>query len=113
MQQICNYVFVAENAIRPFVLGRKNWLFSNTEAGAESSAGYYSLIETAKANGVNVYDYLWYCLSEASKCRTEEDWEALLPWNMEADRLSELKRVRASAKPDPDRKDPYILRGAH
>lgn len=103
----------AENAIRPFVLGRKNWLFSNTEAGAESSAGYYSLIETAKANGFNVYDYLWYCLTEAPKCMTVDDWDALLPWNMDVDKLSELKRVRASAKPNPNRNIPYILRGAH
>lgn len=95
-----NFVFTAENAIRPFVLGRKNWLFSNTEAGAESSAGYYSLIETAKTNGVNVYDYFWYCLSKASKCKNDEDWDRLLPWNMDADTVSEMKQVRASAKPD-------------
>jgi transposase len=48
----------AENAIRPFVVGRKNWLFSDTVNGAKSSAVIYSLIETAKANGINVEQYL-------------------------------------------------------
>ena len=48
----------AENAIRPFVVGRKNWLFSDTVNGAKSSAVIYSLIESAKANGINVEQYL-------------------------------------------------------
>ena len=48
----------AERAIKPFVIGRKNWLFANTANGAQSSANLYSLIETAKANGLIAYDYL-------------------------------------------------------
>ena len=48
----------AENAIRPFVIGRKNWLFSDTVKGAKSSAIIYSLIETAKANNIEPYTYL-------------------------------------------------------
>ena len=104
---------VAENAIRPYVLGRKAWLFSNTEGGAETSAFYYSLIETAKVNKINVYDYLWYCLSQAPLCRTENDWEALLPWNMDTEKVKQLKSIRSSATPDPTRIDPYILRGAN
>ncbi len=101
---------IAENAIRPFVVGRKNWLFTNTETGAKSSAGYYSLIETAKANGVNVSDYLWHCLSEASKCKTDEDWDRLLPWAMDVDLVSEIKQVKASVKLNPLRKTPYLFR---
>ena len=104
---------IAENAIRPFVLGRKNWLFSNTEGGAEASAFYYSMIETAKLNGINVSDYLWYCLDEAPRCKTDSDWEKLLPWNMEARGIAMLKNRRASAVPDPFRTEPYILRGSH
>ncbi|MCL7931821.1 IS66 family transposase, partial [Halomonas llamarensis] len=50
----------AENAIRPFVVGRKNWLFSHTPSGAHASAAIYSLIETAKANGLPPYEYLRY-----------------------------------------------------
>jgi hypothetical protein len=102
---------IAENAIRPFVLGRKNWLFSNTEGGAEASAFYYSMIETAKLNKINVADYMWYCLDEAPRCRTENDWEKLLPWNMDTRKIAELKNLRASASPDPSRTEPYILRG--
>lgn len=50
----------AENAIRPFVVGRKNWLFSGTPEGAEASALFYSLIETARTNGLEPYSYLRY-----------------------------------------------------
>ena len=48
----------AERSIKNFVIGRKNWLFANTPDGAEASAIYYSIIETAKENGLNPYDYL-------------------------------------------------------
>ena len=54
----------AENAIRPFVVGRKNWLFAGTPKGALASAGLYSLIETAKANGLEPYRYLRYLFEE-------------------------------------------------
>ena len=112
-QQIRNFAFIAENAIRPYTLGRKAWLFSNTEGGAETSAFYYSLVETAKANNINVFDYLWYCLSQAPLCRTENDWEALLPWNMDNEQVKQMKSIRNSATPDPTRIDPYVLRGAN
>jgi len=102
---------IAENAIRPFTLGRKNWLFSNTEGGVNASALYYSLIETAKANGINVFDYLWHCLFTAPACRSDEDWDALLPWNVDQQQIAALKVLRDSAKPDPGRTEPYVLRG--
>ena len=54
----------AENAIRPFTVGRKNWLFSNTSSGAEASAILYSLISTAQANGVNAEKYLTELFSQ-------------------------------------------------
>ncbi len=62
-----------ENAIRPFVLGKKNWLFSNTSAGAHTGAGLYSLIETAKANGHEPYKYLCYLFDMLSKAKTLEE----------------------------------------
>ncbi len=71
-----------ENAIRPFVVGRKAWLFSDTPAGAEASANLYSLIETAKANGLEPYAYLRHIFTELPKAITAPDLEALLPWNM-------------------------------
>jgi transposase len=71
----------AENAIRPFVIGRKNWLFSDTPKGATASAQIYSLIETAKANGQEPYAYLRHILDRLSTASSVEDYEALLPWN--------------------------------
>ena len=72
---------VSENAIRPFVLGRKNWLFSGSPLGAESSCAMYSLIETAKHNGLNPYEYLRKIFEAAPLVENLEEWEALLPWN--------------------------------
>jgi len=68
----------AERAIKPFVIGRKNWLFSNTSNGAKASAILYSLTETAKANGLVPFDYLRYLFQELSK--KPEDIESLMPW---------------------------------
>lgn len=74
---------LAENAIRPFVLGRKNWLFSGTPKGAKSSAIFYSLIETAKANGLEPYNYLKTIFDKIPHIKSHEDLEALLPWNQQ------------------------------
>ena len=73
---------LAENAIRPFVIGRKAWLFSDTPAGAHASAIHYSLIETAKANGLEPYEYLKQVLTALPYADTVEKVEALLPWNI-------------------------------
>ena len=75
---------LAENAIRPFTLGRKNWLFSNSQAGAKASANLYSLTETAKANGINPYDYLNSVFTDLPNATTVTDIEKLLPWNDKA-----------------------------
>ncbi len=73
---------LAENAIRPFVIGRKAWLFSDTPAGAHASATHYSLIETAKANGLEPYKYYQQILTALPNAESVEDIEALLPWNI-------------------------------
>lgn len=72
----------AENAIRPFVIGRKNWLFSASVKGANASAALYSVIETAKANGLEPYQYLRYVFTELPKTGNQKDIEALLPWKV-------------------------------
>lgn len=69
----------AERAVKPFVIGRKNWLFSNTANGAKASAMLYSIIETAKANGLIPFDYIAHCLEQLS--RDSSDIDSLLPWN--------------------------------
>jgi len=68
----------AERAIKPFVIGRKNWMFSYTKSGANASAILYSLIETAKANGIIPFDYLSGLLNELPN--KPENLDALLPW---------------------------------
>ena len=73
-----------ENAIRPFVVGRRNWLFADTVAGANASANLYSLLQTCLANSVDGYQYLRALLVELPKARTVEDFEALLPWHLAA-----------------------------
>ena len=71
-----------ENAIRPFVVGRKAWLFSDTPAGAHASAVIYSLVQTAKANGLEPYAWLRRVLRDLPAAKTVEAVEALLPWNL-------------------------------
>ena len=73
-----------ENAIRPFVLGRKGWLFSDTVHGAVASANLYSLVETAKANGVEPHAYLSRLFERLPHLTTVEHYEAMLPWNIKA-----------------------------
>lgn len=72
----------SENAIRPFVLGRKNWLFSGSPLGAESSCAMYSLIETAKHNRLNPYEYLLKVFETTPLIKNSEEWKQLLPWNI-------------------------------
>ena len=77
----------AENAIRPFVVGRKNWLFSVSVKGVKASANLYSLIETAKANGLEPYAYLRYLFTELPKAETVDAIEALLPGTINKDQI--------------------------
>ncbi|AQL37947.1 IS66 family transposase [Pseudomonas syringae] len=71
----------AERAIRPFAIGRKAWLFSDTPKGATASAQIYSLVETAKLNGQEPYTWLRHVLERLPHAASVEDYEALLPWN--------------------------------
>jgi transposase len=75
---------LCENAIRPFVVGRRNWLFADTIGGATASANLYSLIETAKANGIEPYRYLCVLFAALPNASRLEDYEALLPWRTAA-----------------------------
>ncbi len=74
---------LVENAIRPFVVGRKGWLFADTVAGAQASANLYSIVETAKANGLEPYAYLRHVFADLPAATTLEHVETLLPWNVE------------------------------
>jgi transposase len=70
---------LAENAIRPFAVGRRNWLFMCTEEGAQASANIYSLLITAKSNGLEPVTYLTKVIEGLPYCNTIENFEALLP----------------------------------
>ena len=70
-----------ENVIRPFVVGRKNWLFADTTAGARASANLYGLIETAKANGIEPWAYLRHVFDALPRATSPKEIEALLPQN--------------------------------
>jgi len=75
---------LAENCIRPFTIGRKNWLFSGSPRGATASAAVYSIIESAKANGLNPYKYLYFIFSELPGVQFGQHPEFLedyLPWS--------------------------------
>jgi transposase len=77
----------AENAIRPFVVGRKNWLFSGSPRGAHASATLYSLIESAKANALEPRAYLSYLFEQLPRAKTPEAIAALLPQHLNAENL--------------------------
>jgi transposase len=78
----------AENAIRPFVIGRKNWLFAGHPNGAHAAATLYSLIETAKSCGLEPYQYLRYIFEKIPYAQTEDDYRALLPQNLTPEQLT-------------------------
>ena len=72
---------LAERSIKPFVIGRKNWLFANTPSGAKASATAFSIIETAKENGLDPYEYLKFIFTKAPNLKDNESIDILLPWN--------------------------------
>ena len=77
----------AENAIRPFVLGRKNWLFAGHPNGAHASAALFSLIETAKANGLKPYFYLRYLFGRLPLASSDSNYKKLLPQNLTPEQI--------------------------
>ena len=82
---------LSENSIRPFVVGRKGWLFCDTPAGAQASAMAYTMVEMAKANKVNVYHYLTFLFDHQPNAQmTDKELEQLAPWN--EDVKAEIRR---------------------
>lgn len=97
---------IAERAIKPFVIGRKNWLFSDTPRGAEASAAIYSIVVTAKLNGLNVRAYLEWLLTEIpndAELESPGRIDRYLPWSEEVPgsfRLDPRKAAEAAGMPD-------------
>jgi transposase len=74
---------MAERAIRPFVIGRKNWLFANSVKGAKANSVLYSMVETAKVNNIEPWHYFNHVFKELPNASTVAEIEALLPWNVD------------------------------
>ncbi|MDD3513856.1 MAG: IS66 family transposase [Synergistaceae bacterium] len=101
-----------ELVAKAFATGRKNWLFSQSVDGADASAFFYSMIETAKRQALNPLDYVEALCTFGPGCSTDEQWEALLPWKIDLSRLDEVRKRRLAAKADPGRTSPYSFVGA-
>ena len=84
---------LSENLIRPFTVGRKNWLFADSPKGADASAIVYTMVEMARAHDLNIYKYLTYLLEQRPhKDMTDEQLESLAPWSRKViDRCSNKK----------------------
>lgn len=103
----------AENAIRPFCLGKKNWLFTITELSSTISALYYSLVESCKSLNINFQDYMTYVLLHANTMPDgdEEAWTKMLPGKCDISSATAYKEKLFKAKPDKKRTEDYKLRG--
>lgn len=99
--------------IRPFVVGRKSFLFCITETGAEVSAFLYSLVESCKAMDINEEDYLTWLFLNGNRVKDgdREGWRKMLPGQSNISQGRLYREMLRTAKADPDRNDPYVLRG--
>lgn len=79
---------MSENSIRPVVVGRKNWLFSDTMDGAEASMGIYTVVEMAKLHGLDPYKYMKYVLEQRPDYKsTDEELKKLAPWSADVQKI--------------------------
>lgn len=99
-----------ERRAKAWATGRKNWLFAKTIDGADASCFFFSMVETAKENGLNPEDYLEYILTYGPYTPKEE-FSSLLPWNADMSKIEKIHEAKANAKPDPTRTKPYIFTG--
>jgi transposase len=83
----------SERAIKPFVIGRKNWLFHGNEVGAQAGSILFSLIETCKHNKVDVFSWLKYALKNIQQAETVEQLEKLLPYNIDTNLLTNMRTI--------------------
>ena len=89
----------AERSVKPFVIGRKNWLFANTPSGARTSAIIYSIVETAKENGLNPFDYLKFVFERIKTIDSTDPStiDSLLPWSPDVQTLLRINRDDATS----------------
>ena len=108
-----NFAFTAEQEIRKYIINRQSSLFNITECGADVSALYISLVQSCRKFSVNPIDYFTHLFLNAGGIKNgdAEGWEKILPGRCSLTYAIEHKNTIASAKPDPNRAEPYILRG--
>ena len=82
---------IAERGIKAFVIGRKNWLFADSTDGAEANAVMYSLVQTAIANDMEPYKYLYHVIERMPYMKNSKEVESLLPWNVKVAVENRLK----------------------
>jgi hypothetical protein len=99
----------AENSIRPFTVGRKNWLFSYCKRGAEASAVVYSIVETAQANGLVPFMYLNY-LFQTMPNIPEEQYADCLPWNPAVKEICKIPKQGVKNNDETRQKCPVSVR---
>lgn len=101
-----------EQIAKCWATGRGNWLFSDTVDGADASSFFMSLVETAKRANIATNDYIEYVLTFAPYGSEDDaEWEKMLPWNIDLNRLNKHRAMISQAKVDENRKEPYILCG--
>ena len=103
----------AERIAKPFAVSRKNWLFAQTIDGADATAFFFSLIETAKLQNISPSDYVEYVLTFGPSLKTKEEFKSLLPWNVDFTRLEKIRSKRFNATADKTRTKPYIFAGSN
>jgi len=90
----------SERAIKPFVIGRKNWLFNTSTKGADASSILFSLVQTCREHEVDVFAYFKYAIENVGKCNNEHDIQLLLPYNINPGLLKEQRTIPALIHPD-------------
>ena len=90
----------SERAIKPFVIGRKNWLFNTSTKGADASSILFSLVQTCKEHEIDVFAYFKYALLNIGRCNNNHDIQLLLPYNVNKDLLNEQRAIPDLIHPD-------------
>jgi transposase len=92
----------SERSIKPFVIGRKNWLFHGNDVGAQAGSILFSLIETCKQNKIEVFSWLKYVLANIHRAKTVEQLEKLLPYNIDPELLTDMRSIPELIMPEKD-----------
>lgn len=92
----------SERSIKPFVIGRKNWLFHGNDVGAQAGSILFSLIETCKQHKVDVFSWLKYVLANIHHAETVEQLEKLLPYNIDPVLLTDMRSIPELIMPEKD-----------